>query len=494
MTPTRRPAPAVELPIDVYARVSLDADKKLISTGDQVLECQDRILELGYQVGEVHVDNSKSAWNQRILRPGWEAMMTRLESGVAGGLIVFDLARFARRPIDGERLIRIAERGIIVLDSESQYDLTSANGKKTFREHLNAAAYESDRLSTRVRRGKKHKVERGESNHSNRPFGFETDGITAREPEATQVAEAITWMLDGGTLLGLTRHFNERGIRTTFDNDWSMMSMRQMLQRPRNAGLAVHHGEIKGKLTGGGEPIVTESDWEQVCALFASRRRGRPLGDIYLASGLLVCSKCRGRLYGKQVAGVTYPDGVKQRRYVCCPTIGGCNGTSIDWRGTDAAVETIVLAALNDRKLVAAQKQAADAAAGTRAKLANRIAVIDEARLQIAGRFGRGEMELTEYDAITGPQKQQLLELRAQLKALPTVAGLVDEGMGRAELLEAWAHGDLPSKRKLARNALGTKMIVVHPTPAGAPRVFNADRLQVEAWTAPVSKLGSRRR
>jgi hypothetical protein len=36
--------------------------------------------------------------------------MQRLEAGDTGGVIVWDLARFSRRPIEGERFIATAER------------------------------------------------------------------------------------------------------------------------------------------------------------------------------------------------------------------------------------------------------------------------------------------------------------------------------------------------------------------------------------------------
>ena len=49
--------------------------------------------------------------------------------------------------MEGERLIEAADAGLPILDSESEYDLTSANGKKAFRDQLAAAAYYSDDLS-----------------------------------------------------------------------------------------------------------------------------------------------------------------------------------------------------------------------------------------------------------------------------------------------------------------------------------------------------------
>ena len=92
--------------------------------------------------------------------------MDRLERGVSGGVIVFDLERFSRQPKDGERMIELAANELLVLDSESEYDLRTPNGKKAFRDAMNAAAYYSDRLSTRTTRGKKLKAMSGKPNGS----------------------------------------------------------------------------------------------------------------------------------------------------------------------------------------------------------------------------------------------------------------------------------------------------------------------------------------
>ncbi|WP_143861303.1 recombinase family protein [Nocardia amikacinitolerans] len=147
-----------DLMLDIYARVSRVGDERQRSTGGQVDDCTVRVQDLGATVGRVHVDDGRSAWNPIVRRPKWDSLMTRLESGETGGVVVFDIARFSRRPIEGERLILAVERGLVVLDSEGEYDLETANGRKAFRDQLNAAAYESDRLSSRVKRGKRVKV------------------------------------------------------------------------------------------------------------------------------------------------------------------------------------------------------------------------------------------------------------------------------------------------------------------------------------------------
>jgi site-specific DNA recombinase len=89
----------VALMLDIYARVSRLGDDRQRSTGGQVEDCEARIEERRAQVGEVHVDSGRSAWNPRVKRPDWERLMSRLEVGATGGVVVFDMARFSRRPM-----------------------------------------------------------------------------------------------------------------------------------------------------------------------------------------------------------------------------------------------------------------------------------------------------------------------------------------------------------------------------------------------------------
>jgi hypothetical protein len=132
--------------IDIYARVSRLRDADKTTTTAQVSECRSVLGERGLPTGKVHVDDGKSAWNPDVHRPGWEALMGRLESGQAGGMIVYDMERFTRQMEEGMRLMKLAERGLLVLDSDAEFDLTTATGKKNFWEAIVAANYYSNRL------------------------------------------------------------------------------------------------------------------------------------------------------------------------------------------------------------------------------------------------------------------------------------------------------------------------------------------------------------
>ncbi|MCA1697229.1 MAG: recombinase family protein, partial [Actinobacteria bacterium] len=348
--------------LDIYARVSRLGDDRQRSTGGQVEDCEARIVERGAQLGEVHIDSGRSAWNPRVKRPDWQRLMSRLEAGATGGVVVFDMARFSRRPIEGERLILAAERGLVVLDSEGEYDLTTANGRKTFRDQLNAAAYESDRLSTRVKRGKRVKATRGEPNHSRRPFGFEQDGITVRVPESVMLREMVARVLGGDSIDHIVCDLNQRGLTTSTGVQWSRTTFKQVVLRARNAGQVVHHGVVVGHLPG--EPILDNETWERLNTLFASRRRGRPNSDAYLCSGIVCCGHCGHRLSGRPMVALRpYPDGEVRRQYWCQPRAlrGGCGRITIDQRELDRHVGALVVRILADPRHAEALEAAAKA-------------------------------------------------------------------------------------------------------------------------------------
>ena len=97
-----RPPPPV---IDVYARLSRAVDGETIKVEDQIELCTEEILARGAVVGEVFRDNSLSAWKPSVVRPDWNRLMARLEAGASDGVMVYDLYRFSRKVIEGERLI-----------------------------------------------------------------------------------------------------------------------------------------------------------------------------------------------------------------------------------------------------------------------------------------------------------------------------------------------------------------------------------------------------
>ncbi len=473
--------------LDIYTRVSRLGDDRQRSTEGQADDCTARVAERGARIGEVHVDSGRSAWNPRVRRPGWDRLMTRLESGATGGVVVFDLARFSRRPVEGERLIAAAENGLLVLDSEGEYDLMSASGKKAFRDQLAAAAYESDRLSTRVRRGKRLKAMRGEPNGTGRPFGFEADGVTIRESEAAVLRELTARVLAGESLNVLVADLASRGVPTAPGGPWTATSLRQVLTRPRNAGLVAYRGAVVARLPG--EAILPEDVYDQVGAVFAARRRGRPVSDAYLCSGVAHCGLCGHTLGGRpRSGGEAYPDGAPRRQYVCQRrgNAGGCGRVVVDQRELDRHARALVVAILGDPRNAARVEAKLKAATAKRRKLDDEIAQCEHLAGELATRLGRGEMSLARHDKAAAPLDKRLAELRARRAELDTVpaepvpASAV--AASRAEIAADWdaATTATAERRALLRRALNGRRLVVMPADPHAPRRFDPNRIVIE--------------
>ncbi|PKV79356.1 recombinase family protein [Nocardia fluminea] len=490
------------LVLDIYARVSRVGDERQRSTGGQVDDCTVRVQDLDAAVGEVHVDDGRSAWNPNVKRPKWDRLMARLEGGETGGVVVFDMARFSRRPIEGERLIVAAERGLVVLDSEGEYDLETANGRKAFRDQLNAAAYESDRLSSRVKRGKRVKVARGESNHSHRPFGYEKDGITVRESEAAIVREVVARVLDKHAqnqakveageqdtkedaigYKAIAVDLNRRGIKTRTGVAWSGEKIKRLVLNPRYAGFVTHHGEIVTVMVGA-NPLITPQQWERLCVLRDSTRVGRPATADYVCSGLVHCGLCGRGLTGRLQYGRNYPEGEKRRRYYCQKrqTGGGCNRISVDVRTLDREVGALVVAILSDPRHADALAAAVGDLARRRRPIADALAEARETATVMSARLGNGEISLERYDTVMAGVDARITKLEADLDALDAEYDIDDSVAARTESVQAWKthwqDAGTADKRAMIKRALRGKRLEIGPATKAGP-VFDASRIRI---------------
>jgi site-specific DNA recombinase len=492
--------------LDGYARVSVLSDPRQRSTSGQIKDIRKRIERYGAQLGEILKDEGKSAWDPKVKRPDWDTLMNRLENGISDGVVVFDLARFSRRPKDGERLIEAAERGLIVLDADMEFDLLTPDGKSHFRDGLRVAAYQSDRMSTAVRRGMRERAENGDPSTRFRSFGFEVDAVTIREAEAVITREMAERLLDGTGLEFLAAELNERGIRTAgapcldhrpakkercsrcgrwkpdghhgADGTWSTTKLRTMLLNEQNAGYLMFNGENMGRLPG--DPILDEATWIDLCALFAGRRQGRPAS--YSCTGFVVCGQCTQNLTGHKPGG-TYRDGVPRYQYRCemprAGRPGRCGRMTVDGRGLEFHARALVATVLSDPAHASAIEAAARSVKDARAEVTAKIQKIDDLLGTFADRLGNSRIELDYYDRIVEPQRIRRVELLAQLEKLGEPASVrarsAETVASEAEWLERWDAANVDERRALLAQALSGRVLVVNKG-RRMPR-FNPDRI-----------------
>ncbi len=459
--------------LDIYTRVSHKSDKRIMSTAGQEARCRERVGRADAELGLVFTDPARSAWNPRVHRPGWEALMERLEAGESDGVVVFDLPRFARRPADGERLIAAAERGLSILDEGSEYDLSSASGRKNFRDNMNGAAYYSDMISESSRRGKQYKASLGEVD-CRRSFGFEADGVTVREDEASIIRDHARRLLSGETQDALIRELND-GVPSVRGARWGYTTYRQIMCRPRNAGLIQHNGRVVDGVRLPGEPILDDDTYHRLMALYAARRPGKQPSGRYTLTGIATCGLCGSGLSGRPVSGTA-------RRHYWCKS---CRRVSVDVRRLDEWAGDYAISVLSDAATVSVIEREAAELAARRAELEREIASCEETAMAMADRLGRGELPLERYDAFVRPLDARVAGLRAGVDGLadaePVEAAVyyvhAPRDAERLTLLEQWDAGDPVERRAIVKAALRGRRIVVGP---GRSARFDPARVSVD--------------
>lgn len=145
-----------------------------------------------------------------------------------------------------------------------------------------------------------------------RPFGYAADPdtppnrngqVTQRwtvlhEDEAAEIRWAYSHILSGGTVYSILSRWNRADppVLTTRGKPWTYAGVRQLLLRPRNAGIVVHRGKVLEGVEAAWEPLVEREEYESVVALLTDPERTTAPGrkPTYLLSSIARCGVCGG--------------------------------------------------------------------------------------------------------------------------------------------------------------------------------------------------------
>jgi len=308
--------------------------------------------ERGWVVAEEYVDNDLSAYAGKR-RPAYEQMVADLADGVRDAVIVYNLDRLTRQPIQLEQFVVTCQAAGVAQLATVTADIDLGNDDGLFMARIFAAfaAKESGRRSARVLRKMEANAEAGLPHGGfRRPFGYDDDKVTVRESEAQVIRETVARYLAGESVRSLAVWLQESGVPTVSGTPWRTPTVSAMVTSARIAGLREHRGVVVGPAVW--PAIITGDQHRRVRALAAQKASsGRRAPRRYLLSGLLVCGKCGSRLYS--AARET------TRRYVCSagPDHGGCGRLTV----VAQPVETLVTAGVLHRLDT---PQLADALAG----------------------------------------------------------------------------------------------------------------------------------
>lgn len=444
----------------IYVRISSDPSGKGLGVARQEKACRKRAAELGWAVGKVYTDNDVSASSGKP-RPAYRRLLVDLEAGSADAVVVWDLDRLTRRPIEIEEFIDLADRQNIALASVGgDFDLSTDNGRMFARIKGAVARGEVERKSARQKAANDQRAEQGRPFMSRRAFSYAKGGLALVESEAAEFRRAVDELLAGASLRSIVRGLGERGVRTTAGNPWQPTELRRLLQNPRHAGLLVHRGVVVGP--GNWPAIIDEDTHRGVVAVLSDPARskaGRPRS--YLLTGLAHCGVCGGAIYG-----VTEPRGplyyCETRRHVARRA-----------EAIDELVQGVIVArlALADAWEAFARDDGKDRAKALRTEergLRTRLDGLAEA-------YAVGDIDRQALRAGTRRIQSRLEKIAPELTALattPDIAPLLTSD----DVAAAWDLLDIERRRAVIETLVD---VTIQPAGRGA-RSFKPEHVQIE--------------
>lgn len=461
----------------IYARISQDREGAGLGVDRQLAACRQLAERLGWVVVGVHSDNDISAYSGKP-RPGYRALLADLEHGHAAGVLVWHTDRLHRSPVELEHYIAVCQpRGVATHAVQSgNLDLSTASGRMVARMLGSAARYESEHKGDRVRASRQETAQAGRWGGGKRPFGFEADGVTIRPCEAAEIVTAVDALLAGAGLRSVVRAINGRGVPTTFKaGTWSPRSFKDVLLRPRNAGLAVYRGEVIGPAVW--PPIVAEDRWRAVVSLLNDPgRRTTPAGAPvrWLGSGMYVCSTCSlPRLRVSSTGGKTPAYRCNAREAL--PQATG--HVSRQAAALDEYVGDVVVERLS--RADAAQLLTAPATGVDTGSLHAEAVTVRQRLTQLADAFAEGAVTVGQLRGGTERLRERLATLEDSIGAAVAVdplAGLV----GVPDPGTVWAGLDV-GRRRAVLDALMTVTVLPRTGKWGPDgRRFDPDGVRIE--------------
>ncbi|XVU24179.1 recombinase family protein [Actinoplanes sp. CA-054009] len=325
------------------------------SLEDQIQRMTDRAGQLEWIVWKVIKNPRLSAYKRRmvtlpdgrreyrVFRPDLREALADLAAGRATALLCLDLDRAFRDPRDLQDLIDVVEHSPhkIVVESVTG-SLHMEKGRDNFDAEIRVlvANKASRDTARRVAAARERQARNGQYGGGKRPYGFCSgppkpaddgrledalcrwhggracrSGITAIKEETDVIADCSNRLLQGVSLRSLAAELRDRKIETVTGARWRAETLRDVLLRPRNAGLVVYRGEVLEDVSAPWEPIVSREVFEAVRTLLTDPDRQTAPGapPRWTGSGIYRCGIC------------TPPGAQTDKPVTCQVTRGGVN-------------------------------------------------------------------------------------------------------------------------------------------------------------------------
>lgn len=450
----------------VYARISQDTEGRGLGVARQIADCEAKAKAMGWTVTQRFVDNDVSA-SKDVPRPQYDRLIAGIKDGTVTALVVYDLDRLTRKPMELEEFIGLSDRHSIALANVSgDIDLMDSGGRMMARVKGALARQEAERIGERVRRKQLQVAQAGKKHKGRyRTFGYDRD-FKIIEHEAALVRDAFESKAKGESLTSIAMRFRQVGSTTTGGGAWDASAISKLIKRPDYIGEIRVSGEYVADAEF--EALVDRATYDLANQKAdESNNRGNNTRKGLL-SGFLVCGNC----FNKMKRG-----GNKEGHNYRCPgeasTPGSCGSCTIGGRDTDTAVFNAVWRKEQDGEPPKPKQPMRDFAAEEAAVQAQ----IDQSQAL----FESGELALTDHVSILNTLRRRLAELRRES------AAQVSQDFGHMRIMFEWDDWTLAQQRLWIEQYVN--YVVVSKADRVGIKGFKPERLTVHFKDGQVRRL-----
>lgn len=452
----------------VYTRISSDRTKEGAGVERQKQDCLELAKNENLTVLETYTDNDISA-HSGVLRPAFNTMIKRLESGEGDGIIVWHLDRLYRRNRDLERIVNIVEQRKITIRTVTagDIDLDTASGVMMARVIGSMANYEVDHQRERIKASHIDRAKRGKWRGGPIPLGFKSAGkgnLEVVEEEAKDIRFIFDSILNGESLHSISRRMNEPyRINRPNGKPWTNIAVRLVVSSPAHGGLSkVSDGEYVPALW---EGIVSPDKWHAAQAILSdpTRRTNQGSERRWQGSGVYLCGVCGEVLRAKITNGTNY--------YACV----SCHKVSRNQVKLDDLVNQVVLGYLDlPENRLSLINDAGDGSALS--DLMAKQSGLIERKNQLGELFAQGVVDVSQVARGNAEFEKQLKEIDRKISLAKETSPVLSLLLSSDSLVEHWAGMSADKRAGVIRELL---VVTVFPAGRGA-KVFDPTKVKFE--------------
>jgi DNA invertase Pin-like site-specific DNA recombinase len=283
--------------VGIYCRISDDRDGSEAGVERQETLCREFVKTKKWSLVQVYTDNDISASKGKV-RPAHKQLLEDLTSGYINTIVVWQIDRLYRRPIELESLLELMKTHPnihVVATAGHDLRLDTSDGQTMARVLVALAKRETDMLSQRITAKHLELAKAGLPHGGARSFGYDKGHMTINKEEAKIIKKMVKLFLATKSSSAVVRWLHEENIKTAQGNLWSRKTVTDIMSNPRIAGFRSHHGV----LTKASWPaIISQDEWEEVKTILSdpNRKTMESTARKWLMVGIVYCGNCGHRM------------------------------------------------------------------------------------------------------------------------------------------------------------------------------------------------------